>query len=356
MSHTGWKDTLTKDASVEEVSNLLKLVFQHMIKNATKLLLIPLIIGLLAFLIGLLMYEKKQKATYIIAAEEETASGFEGLMAQFGLDVGGSNPGGVFKGENLVELFKTRSMIERTLLNPVPDSDPPQLFADVFFQDTKHARKSIFKGVDFKQDRSLQDRRTDSALYLTYEYVRDEVLSVSKPEKKIGFIFVNVIHKQTDIAIAYSHVTIRTVTDFYIESLTRKARLNLDILRYEADSVREILNENLMITARESDLNVNPLWQMMRVEHSKAMIDLQISISLFGELIKNLKLAEISLRRQTPLIEVIEEPRYPLTEVGFRPWQWGVMGLLAGLLLALYLSFRHFNRDMEMRFERESKA
>jgi len=53
---------------------------------------------------------------------------------------------------------------------------------------------------------------------------------------------------------------------------------------------------------------------------------------------------------------VIEEPRYPLTEVGFRPWQWGVMGLFAGLLLALYLSFRHFNRDMENRFKRETKA
>ncbi|MBZ0242602.1 MAG: hypothetical protein K8F24_05250, partial [Bacteroidales bacterium] len=219
------------------------------------------------------------------------------------------------------------------------------LYADVFFRSTKHAKKSIFKSVKFNVDRRQHNKLADSALYLTYEYVRNKVLSVSKPDKKISFILVSVIHKDADIAIGYSEATIETVTDFYVESLTKKARQNLDVLRFEADSVRNVLNQNLRESASETDLNVNPLWQKMRVEQNKSMIDLQISVSLFGEIIKNLKLAEISLRKQTPLIQVIETPRYPLERVGYKPWQLGLVGMLIGFLIALYFVFRKFGHS-----------
>ncbi|MDP3462554.1 MAG: hypothetical protein Q8S18_07180 [Bacteroidales bacterium] len=342
MKTNSWKDTLTKDASVEEIGHLFNSIFRHLLRNPFKLIAFPLAIGLLAFLVGIIVYQPKQKAVYIIAAEEETASGFEGLMAQFGLDVGGSNPGGVFKGDNLVRLFQTRSMIERALLNKVDYRNDSIMCADLLFRSTKHARKKEFEGVRFMANRNEHDAITDSALFLTYEYVRDNVLSVSKPDKKMGFIYVNATHRNPDLAVSFSKVMITTVTDFYIESLTMKARKNLDILRFEADSVRTILDRNLKTTAIETDLNVNPMWQLMRVDQNRAMIDLQISISLFGELIKNLKLAEISLRKQTPLIQLIEEPRFPLEKVGYKPWKMGLIGMLAGFLIALYLSFRQF--------------
>ena len=345
MENKSWKDTLTKDASMEEVIHLLKRVLRHLASRSLAILIVALIFGVLAFIAGWVFYQQKQKAVYIIAAEEETASGFEGLMAQFGMDVGGSNPGGVFSGENLVQLFKIRSMIERALLNPVNYKGNDMLFADVFFSNTKHAKKNVFKAIKFDIDRSQHDKLTDSALYLTYEYVRDEVLTVSKPEKKIGFILVGVIHDDPEIAIKYSETTIETVTAFYVESLTKKARQNLDVLRLEADSVRNVLNQNLKESASESDLNVNPLWQKMRVEQNKTMIDLQISVSLFGEIIKNLKLAEISLRKQTPLIQVIERPRYPLERVGYKPWQLGLLGFLIGMLIAMYFVIRQFGHS-----------
>ena len=41
-----------------------------------------------------------------------------GLTSQFGLDAGGS-AGSIFSGANLLELFKSRRMVELTLLKPV---------------------------------------------------------------------------------------------------------------------------------------------------------------------------------------------------------------------------------------------
>lgn len=347
MENKSWTDILTKDASFEEIMSFAKQSATHLRANLGKLIVFPLLIGLLAFLLGLTVYKQKQKAVYIIAAEEETSAGWEGLLAQFGLDIGGSNPGGVFMGESLVHLFQTRSMIERALLTPVPYKGAEVIAAELLFKSTRHAHKKVFKGLEFNTNRDQQDRLADSALFLTYKYVRAKVLNVSKPEKKMGFIYVNCIHSDPDIAMGFSKVLISTVTTFYIESLTQKARKNLDVLRTETDSVQAILTQNLKTTAFESDLNINPLWQAMRITHNRAMIDLQISIALFGELIKNLKLAEIGLRKQTPLVQIIEAPRYPLERVGFKPWQLGVFGLVAGLLLALYFTLKQFNKKPE---------
>ena len=68
---------------------------------------------------GLILKPAQFKASMIIAVEEGETSGWQNLLAQFGLDVGGLNPGGIFEGEALVQLFSTRYMVERTLLDKV---------------------------------------------------------------------------------------------------------------------------------------------------------------------------------------------------------------------------------------------
>jgi hypothetical protein len=339
MANQNQKSLLQSEASLESVTSLVLLLARTARAHVKTLVLLPLGLGLLAFLFSWLFLTQKYKAEAIIAAEEEAASGLEGLMAQFGLDVGGSNPGGVFQGESLVKLFKTRGLIERTLLSTTAYKGDSLLLVELFWPYTKHARKAIFKEVQFSADRSKHDYLADSALYLTYEYVSKKVLGVTKPDKKQSMIHVTAVHPDPLLAEALTMNAIETVTSFYIESLTRKARSNLDVLQRESDSVKRVMDENLSYSAEISDLNVNPARQTLRVSQNKAMIDLQISVSLYGELAKNLKLAEISLRKQTPLIEIIDSPVFPLERVGLLPWQWAVLGLAGGFLLALYLVY-----------------
>jgi hypothetical protein len=44
---------------------------------------------------------------------------YANLASQFGIDIGGSVVGGVFKGQNLLSFMVSRSMIEKTLLTTV---------------------------------------------------------------------------------------------------------------------------------------------------------------------------------------------------------------------------------------------
>ena len=79
----------------------------------------------------------------------------------------------------------------------------------------------------------------------------------------------------------------------------------------------------------------------MRVDQNRKLIDLQISMTLFGELTKNIELAEISLRKETPLIQIIDYPRFPLERTGFDPdWYWAIGAALGALLVMLVLMYR----------------
>jgi len=61
------------------------------------------------------------------------------------------------------------------------------------------------------------------------------------------------------------------------------------------------------------------------------MIESQISVALYGEIIKNLKLAEIGMRKQTPIIQIVDYPQFPLNRVGMPAWKWASIGALLAL-------------------------
>jgi uncharacterized protein involved in exopolysaccharide biosynthesis len=261
-------------------------------------------------------------------------------MAQFGLDGGGSNSSGVFQGESLVKVFLTRNMIERSLLNKVEIRGDSVVLANYLFPQTKPGKKKVFKKVQFSADRSKHDLLTDSALYELHKFVLSKMLSVNKPDKRQGIIHVKTTHNDPMVAMRFSETLVQTVSDFYVETLTKKARFNLKVLQEEADSVQRVLNINLEESAIESDLNVNPIRQTLRITQNRKLIDLQVSVSLYGEVVKNLKLAEIQLRKQTPLIQIIDSPREPLNLVGFLWWEWMMYGSIAGAMGALFLAYR----------------
>jgi uncharacterized protein involved in exopolysaccharide biosynthesis len=71
--------------------------------------------------------------------------------------------------------------------------------------------------------------------------------------------------------------------------------------------------------------------QTLRTESNRASVDAQLALSIYSEIVKNLKLAEIAVRKETPLITVIESPQFPLERVGFGLKELVVYGMFVGL-------------------------
>ena len=312
--------------------------FGKVLLSKRKWIILAALLGVLAGGLWGYLHPQKHQARMLIAVEDDDSNGWQNLLSQFGIDVGGNNPGGIFKGESLVRLFKTRSRVESMLaLEMTFDAGKTSSIAARLLASSKHGRKAIFSEIQLPSDRSTYSPLQDSLMAELYEEVITEILAVDKPERKLSLIEVSCTHEDKYLAKAMSEALVAQTSKFYVDVLTKKTRINLDVLQREADSVRMVLDENLRSSASNTDLNVNPNRASLLVNQNRSLVELQISVSLYGEIIKNLKLAEIGVRKQTPIIQIADEPAFPLRRTGLKLWQWVLGGALGAVGAYIFL-------------------
>ena len=104
--------------------------------------------GVLGAIVGLtysLVKKPVYTATLSFVVEDEKSgagglSGALGLASQFGFDLGGGSSS-IFSGANLTEFFKSRSMVEQTLLTPVKLEGKTVSLAEMYIQNAKWREK-----------------------------------------------------------------------------------------------------------------------------------------------------------------------------------------------------------------------
>jgi hypothetical protein len=120
-----------------------------------------------------------------------------GLASSLGIDLG-SSAGGAFAGSNLIELMKSRKLIEKTLLSPITVNGKTQSLADYYleFNEVKKGwdEKPFLKGVNFPidADREKFTLQQDSILKgISTGLVKTDVI-VSQKDKKISILSIEV--------------------------------------------------------------------------------------------------------------------------------------------------------------------
>lgn len=288
-----------------------------------------LIIGILSFFGGVVgfFYAKSldpiYRADLSFALEDNQSggglSGALGLASQFGLDMGGG-AGGAFSGDNLIELMKSRSMVEKSLLTSVNIDNKTLTLADYYIRinDLKESwkEKPNLKDISFplNLNRSQFSRTQDSILGVFHTDLIKNSLTVSKLDKKLSIITVTVKSIDENFSKYFCDRLVKEVSDFYVETKTKKSVQNLSILQHQVDSVKRMLTSAISGVASSSDLypNANMARNVLRVPSQMKQVDVQANQAILIEMVKNLEISKISLRRETPLIQIIDVPRFPL--------------------------------------------
>jgi hypothetical protein len=142
---------------------------------------------------------------------------------------------------------------------------------------------------------------------------------------------------------------LRETSDFYIETKSKKSRLNVDILQRQADSIRAELNGAITGVAAASDnvYNLNPAYNVKKTPGTRRQVDVQANTAILTQLVAQLEMSKVSLRKETPLVQLIDRPILPLEKekVGrLKSLVFG--GFLSGFLTVLYLVFGQLYRKM----------
>jgi len=291
------------------------------IKSKWVIVLAVSVLGALAGLVYSLYTKPVYAAVCTFVLEEGSKSGalgqYAGLASLAGIDINGNNSS-IFQGDNILELYKSRLMIEQALLSEANFNNKKELLINRYAEFNKLRKRWKRKdGIDtivFSGDPEKFNRKQDSLITDIVEKINKNNLSVGKPDKKLNIIQVEVVAKDELFAKEFTNMLVAKVNDFYVQTKTKKEYQNVQILQKQADSVKSVLNSSLsgVASAIDATPNANPQDLSLRVPSQKKQIDVQASSAVYGEIVKNLEISKISLRQEMPLIQVIDKPILPL--------------------------------------------
>jgi hypothetical protein len=341
------KGAVTDEISLKELILKLKEWYQYLLSKWV----IIVIAGIIGGGVGL-AYAYSQKPVYTAelsfvlegAGQGNGTGNYSGIASQFGLNMGGSGGEGVFEGENFLSLMKSRLMVEKALLTTIDLGGRKETLAEFYIEINKFREKwtkqnSTLKDVKFLPGANPSEFSIEQNSLITGFY-RNLIVSnlvIEKQDKKSSIIALRVKSENELFSKYFAEILAKEVSKFYVETKTKKSADNLRILQHQTDSIRRALNSSMFSVATSVDATPNPnsSRNVLRVPSQRMQGDVQSNQTMLIQLIQNLESAKISLRTETPLIQIIDKPILPLLKIEVDKagsmFKWGLISVFAAI-------------------------
>jgi Uncharacterized protein involved in exopolysaccharide biosynthesis len=338
------------EISLKELIQKVKEGWQYLLSKW----IIILVFGLGGAAIGLvasLLIKPKYTAHLSFALVEKSAGGggLADLASSFGLSSmlgGGSN--GAFSGDNLLEIMQSPHTIEQTFLTPVFYQGKKQNLIEVYIyfnelrdkwqRDDEHKELQTLS-YPLGQKRETFTRTQDSVLHKIYDkLIKNNDLEIARKDKKLSFVNVNFISKDEQFSKLFVENLMAETYKFYRETKTAQSRANINMMQAKADSIRHLYEASLYRSAGYSQVNINQALQFAAVPKIKQENNAQLYATVYTEVLKNLETLKLDLARETPIVQIIDTPRFPLDKERLgKAKAMALGGVLGGFLIVFYL-------------------
>ena len=341
MTNTG-----TETIKYSELKAIILRFLNYFISQYKIILYITIITSALGLLYGKLQ-PSTYKATSTFIVEDKSGKGgggLSGLASQFGIDVGGLTGGGagLFDGDNILEIIKSRSIIEKVLLTKMeePSSLKGQTIADYYIQINNLASAFESKNINLKSlnfagltEGAKHTVQQDSILYILFSKINKD-LNVEKKNKKSTIITLEVVSGDQVFSKIFAEELLKQTSDLYIDIKTGNLSRSINKIQQKADSLQRSLSN-----IYQNSFQINS----SRTEISNR--DKTFSSTLYAEVVKNLETLKLSLINQTPVIQVLDTPKYPLFDQRTPARYSLVIGFAIGFVLSFFYALYKYTSN-----------
>jgi hypothetical protein len=331
------------------VTKIKKVILAHF-----KLTLLVVLVGAALGLAYSIFKPVRYNAEITFSVEDSKSLG-GGLLSSLGGSIGmdiGSLTGagnGVLSGDNVLSLLKSKSMMAECLKTPYPvdanSSQPASVknnvsnyviadkYADVYGLREKWAgNKKIGRVIYFGQV-DQNPRLQDSLLKLIIKRIEEKELTVIKPDKKLSFFNIAINTKDEMMSMLITQRIIKIATDFYVDAKVGRLKSNIERLEKRTDSISNLLNQQTYAATEDARLllNVNPADINAPVYSEISQRDKMVLTTIYAELMKNLEVSKAALIQETPTVQIVDKPSFPLERIETKWYE--------GIFLGAFLSF-----------------
>ncbi len=320
--------------------------YKSEILSRKKLIFITVLIFCVFALLLSQVTESKYQAdiTFVVqspTSESSSLSSLGNIASSFGFNMGNSES--TFSQANVMELFKSRRIIEATLLKSVDINDQKNILLIDYYTNVKKLRNSS----DWKKDKidkidfKIKSNKQDSIINLFWNDIVKNNLEVSFNSKDASIITLSFIFQDQYFAKVFVENIINEMSKLYVSYNTSNTRKTLDFIQNRADSVYLELKLAEEEFAKVQDINQRIVKASGRLKELQLMRTVQVLNTMYIELIKNLELSKLTLLKETPIIEVMDGPVLPLEDKKIKPLVlYLIFVFLAILLISIYIILR----------------
>ncbi len=333
-----------EEISITSVIILLKKATKYITRKWGIILLAAVIGGLLAF-----FYASSKRPTYtasltFVLSSDSRVSGFSSLASQLGFGSGNSGGSDLFSGDNIFTLFQSRNMIQKALFKTPPRQKDNLI--NIFVKElnlnedwleeqrTRHA-------FPFPKDTSKLTGVQDSLVREIYALVVSSYIQVGRPNKGLSYYSLSTTSTNEVFSFYLTHYLMDETAAFFIETKTRLAKQNLQMVQKEADSLRSLLGHTINSAAASVDrtYNLNPAMQIQRAPIQRSQVNTAFLTAVYNEVAQNVIVAKLNLQKEVPLYQIIDPPTLPLKASYSNPYKYLLAGfvLLASITIAILL-------------------
>jgi hypothetical protein len=91
--------------------------------------------------------------------------------------------------------------------------------------------------------------------------------------------------------------------------------------------------------ANDKAYNFNPAFLITKTTSTKRNIDIQANSAILTQLVANLEMSKITLRKETPLIQIVDYPVLPLDKIELTLFKSILIGLFISLIISILVIF-----------------
>lgn len=330
-----------------DVMAVAKRVFINMMAQYRMILNVTLVSTLLGLGYGLLQKPSyKAVATFILEEKSGGKSGLGALASSVGFDIGSLTGGNanIFDGDNILDIMQSRLIVEKVLLSKVDttgldkDKSLADLFIEVYGINNKFTGEPELADLNFHNLTSSEKHTKiqDSILNTLVQKIVKNNLVVSRQNKKGSIITIQVVSRSQEFSKVFSERILKETSGLYIDIKTGNISNNINKLQVKADSLqRSLYNKSFEIS---NLVNANNGIKKYTVPEEMNQKDKTLLYTIFVEVTKNLETLKLSLINQTPVIQVLDAPKYPLIDQTFPLFLFVLMGMGAGLVISLFVA------------------
>jgi hypothetical protein len=276
-------------------------------------------------------------------------SGSMNLASQLGLSVGGT--GTLFEGDNIIEIIKSRRMIEKVLLTNIEIDGKNQTLVNAYLNISGYGKKldkkPRTKGIDFSvgSKKETLSYLQDSILYEVYQRMVKEDIEPGRPDKKLSLYELKVSSYNEKFSKEFTDKLIDVAEEYYIDITTKKERETVEVLEQSVDSITKKISSRLSSLAVVKDANFNPVYARAQVVPQMQQYSISSYSEAYKEIYKNLELARYKYIQKIPLVQIIDQADYPMNRIKKSEMKYALFFSIIALLFTFIVSYNNNKKN-----------